>query len=802
MIVHYIKIALRNLKKYKMQTAISVVSMAVGVVLFAAIHSLLLVVLEESSLEQNPNYNQVHWVQGEICDHPVFQQKMRNREFKSIADYCYIPSMQWMQDVHLEIDDEQKSFMQAVVMGVKQHTLDFYHFVSPVTGKPLKEMDDNSVIVSESFAMRAYGTLNVIGQQVRLYTCSYEWNGNHMGVVPTQEKSLAIADVLHTNISDEFSRADIYFKVNEEEYCSSYKLLLIPSEDCQYQQICDDIMPIAQELMGENHGTSVGYTPWSFHSYENGEQSQPDMYITVKSILYTVVGLILLAAFLGYIRMQIQLFWLRQREIALRTVVGGQIYSLFGMFFTEIFVVMLMTCGAAIVISRILRDQLYESVTVIMRSNGMLWTMQDFEQHSLVIIVALMVLSLFLVMLAVYQIRRSQTGLALQMKPKSNSAMRKIALGLQMVLSTVFIAVSLLIYEQIKEDSDEVGYSVETYNNSFVMQRCATSVEQLQEKIGRMKAIDGVDGVASFYTSYMQLPEDDRPDFMNQPYFRCYYQENDELTDFLKMEITPVPCSAERENTVYVSEKLYKAMTQDGTRPAPALKMEERLYVEGVANVTYFDCYVSGTFKKIPGEMSDYIDYVIWNKPVNWGEPFLVKAKEGMEKHVYAQLTELRNEGLEEVPLDPIVTMEQMQDRSSGLTRAMVYIVFILTVINIIGTCSSLYSAVSLDVRRRRKEVALRKINGAVAGDIMKIFAKEYVIMIVICIIVALPLSIIAFMAGNRGIILEQGNVVFVGWFAWCYLKVALIVVIVTAVTVGGKIWGIMKLKPVEGLKE
>lgn len=789
-----------------MQTAISVISMAVGVVLCAVIHSLLLVALEKSSLERNPNYNQIHWIRGTICEHPVFQQKMLNREFRSIADYCYIPMFRWTQNVYFENSDVQKSYIKATVEGIKQHTFDFYHFISPVTGKPLNKMDDNSVIVSEAFAMQAFGTLDVIGQQIRIQTGTYEWNetGMSMALSSVQEKSVTIADVLHTNISDEFNSADIYFKLEDEESCASRKVLLIPSEGCQYQQLCDDIMPIAQELLGEDHGTSIGYTPWSFHSYENGDDWQPDMYITVKSVLYTIVGLILLAAFLGYIRMQIQLFWLRQREIALRTVVGGQMHSLFGMFFMEVCIIMLLTCGAAVLLCRILREQLYENVSLVMRQSAMIWTMQDFELYSVLIIAAILAISLLVVMFAVYQIRRSQTGLALQMKPSNSSTMRKVALGLQMVLSTVFIAVSLLIYEQTNKDTD--AYNVDTYNNSFVMSRFSTNLEQKEEKLEKMKNMDGVEGVVSLCPIWRQyLEEEEKPDFLAQRFFIFYCQENDELTNFLDMKVTPVPCSAEKENTVYVTEKLYNAMTDNGSRPAPSISIKQYSWDEESKPhvILSMDCYVAGTVKKIPGSNSNYCDYLILNKQLTtWGEQYLVKAKKGMEAQVCKQLTELRNEGLDEIPRGPVETMKKSSGQSNDLENVVIFIVYVLTIINIISTCSSLYSAVSLDVRRRRKEVSLRKINGAVASDIMKIFAKEYLIIFIICILIALPLSAIVYLLGARGIIWNEGDLGFAWWFLWNYVKVLLIIATITVSTVGGKIHGIMKLKPIEGLKE
>ncbi|MCQ2214577.1 MAG: ABC transporter permease [Bacteroidales bacterium] len=801
MILHYIKIAIRNLKKYKVQTAISVISMAVGVTLMAVIHSMLLVVLEVSSLERNPDYNQIHWVQGTVCRQPVFLQKLENREFKSIRDYCPLPDHTFTMEVYLEDNEEQEKYVRGRVLSVPQKTFDFYHFISPITGEPLKKLEDNTVIVTENFAMQTYGTLDVVGRQVRLWDYTQKWNEQEgrYDIIPNEWKSFVISDVLHTNMSDNFHNADIY-KKQDDYLCQTYKILLIPNEGCQYQQLCDDILPLAEELLGAEHGTSIGYLPWSYHSYENGDDWQPDMYHTIKAICYTVVGLILLAAFLGYIRMQTQLFWIRQREIALRTVVGGQMKSLFGLFFTEIGLVMLMTLGTSLLICHIMRELLYESVTIGLRTGGMLWQMNDFEQYAAVVIVALTIVSMLFVMLVVWQIRQSQTGLALQMKPQRSHAMRRIAIGFQMILSTIFIAVSLMLYDAVLDriTKGQEGYNVEKYRESFVCS-ITSGENNFYDKMERLKKMDNIEGIVPWYRSNSNYnPEEEIEELK---YYFIYTQKDDELVKYLDIEITPVPCSASKENTVYVSEKMYDAITKGGTQAAPAIRMFSLYDYETNQFLEPEYAYVAGTFKSIPSERTS-MQTVIWNRPYNTAT-YLVSAKKGETENVRKALTELRDEGLASVPKDPVQQVKKANDTGEEMLFTVVYTIFILTVINIISTCSSLYSAISLDVRRRKKEVQLRKINGALARDIFKIFSKEYMILLIVCFVAALPLSYIAGIVGSQELNISQSNFEDVIWmFIWNYMKVAGLITIITVLTVGGKIWGIMHVKPVEALKE
>jgi hypothetical protein len=61
----------------------------------------------------------------------------------------------------------------------------------------------------------------------------------------------------------------------------------------------------------------------------------------------------------------------------------------------------------------------------------------------------------------------------------------------------------------------------------------------------------------------------------------------------------------------------------------------------------------------------------------------------------------------------------------------------IFTVICLILSLLSIYSAISMNTEKRRKEIAIRKINGATVGDIIRLFCKTYLILwSVVCIII------------------------------------------------------------------
>ena len=267
------------------------------------------------------------------------------------------------------------------------------------------------------------------------------------------------------------------------------------------------------------------------------------------------------------------------------------------------------------------------------------------------------------------------------------------------------------------------------------------------------------------------------------------FQENDEFTNYMEMKVTPVEHSANRENTIYVEEDIYQTLTENGSRPAPTIE----LFGEMVS--------VAGTFKQFPTSRhrSSYL-YFIWNRdPYTLNIPehkpgdtlafdtprsrtFLVKARRGHESEVAEQLREIRDDGITQPLLAPVEQYKNLHDNTGGIFEIIITLVYLMTFINITSTCSALYSAVSLDVRHRRKEVALRKINGATAKDILKLFAIH-------CRVLQTYQSTILTIQLTLAVVVT-------------FLIVVLIIAIITALTVGWKIREIMYMNTVEGLKK
>jgi ABC-type antimicrobial peptide transport system permease subunit len=102
---------------------------------------------------------------------------------------------------------------------------------------------------------------------------------------------------------------------------------------------------------------------------------------------------------------------------------------------------------------------------------------------------------------------------------------------------------------------------------------------------------------------------------------------------------------------------------------------------------------------------------------------------------------------------------------------------------------------VSLTCEERRKEIAIRKINGATIKDILDIFFKEYLTLLGIGAIIAFPAG---YLIMKRW--LEQ-YVVQTEMSAWVFVSILLVLIITIVLCVGGKVYRTSRENPIEAIK-
>ena len=139
--------------------------------------------------------------------------------------------------------------------------------------------------------------------------------------------------------------------------------------------------------------------------------------------------------------------------------------------------------------------------------------------------------------------------------------------------------------------------------------------------------------------------------------------------------------------------------------------------------------------------------------------------------------------------MDDIKEVQALEFKFRGIVGFMALVVIAISLLGI-------YAAITLDTEYRRKEMAIRKVNGAGLKDIVFIFARLYIWILMITAALAFPIVyvILNFFKMTYAIFIDTGVLFYGGIFVGVSLIIAL--------TVGFRIYLITKVNPAEIIRK
>ncbi|MCR5851774.1 MAG: ABC transporter permease [Bacteroidaceae bacterium] len=178
------------------------------------------------------------------------------------------------------------------------------------------------------------------------------------------------------------------------------------------------------------------------------------------------------------------------------------------------------------------------------------------------------------------------------------------------------------------------------------------------------------------------------------------------------------------------------------------------------------------------------------------GSEVAVEVMPGHEKEAieYIQKTSREIFHVEELPYhwlkDDVASLYEEDRRTAR-------IFFTFSFLAIAVTCLGVLGLMMFDVRRRYREIALRKVNGATFLDIALLLSRRYLIILAVAATVSIPVSLI----GLHQLITRYYTIhATIAW--WIPLVSILIVLLLCALTLWQQVWKATRIKPYQVLKE
>ena len=177
------------------------------------------------------------------------------------------------------------------------------------------------------------------------------------------------------------------------------------------------------------------------------------------------------------------------------------------------------------------------------------------------------------------------------------------------------------------------------------------------------------------------------------------------------------------------------------------------------------------------------------------GRNYLLDVAEGHEDDIIRELKDLEMElfGTSELRYQWVEDQRQELYREDQRT-ARIFVTFSLLAIAV--TCLGVLGLMMFDVRRRFREIALRKVNGATFRDIVLLLSRRYLIIFGVAAIASLPVSLLVIHH------LMASYTIRTSFAWWIPLLSIVLILILCALTLWYQVWKATRIKPYQVLKE
>ena len=749
-ILHNLKVAARNLMKYRLQTLISVVSIAIGIVTLAIAHALVSDV-KFPAIYSQPYYsrtcavslmaaNQNEADRDEADDRlrtsftrDVIRALKRDGGLKSVERMAMPNGISFSNIVEFHMADSTARKAAMTYTPIDPDYFNLSGVRSAITGQPIKRLAPGEAVVSRRKAATMFGDADPVGA-----VC---YQTNEMRPLP-----LTIVDVFEDLSVHEvaLSNNTVYFSLgeqdgdlfgahvygNDREVFYSATALMVLREGCTERQLIEEL--------------NARLKPFALEAGVAPAVSQEDIQsvITTQTLVHLIGALILVAAIIGFLRMEIQLFLMRRREMALRITHGAKRRHLFGLLFTEVALVVLLSAATAMVMALWVENVLTTRFAQIVRE--MEFFSLNFAPFCLYIGGMLLAVCALVIWLTVARVRRANHGLAGHMRGSRSHLFRYVMLGLQVAISTVFICATFtvsrwsgLVLRPYHIPDDTAPYEECAFLGATEAQY---EIKALKEEIGRLHSVEKM---MPHEVYYLSLPEvtgnaDAMATLQNQDYLPFLCTADTTILSFYDLRVKWLNKGACAGPCLLLNDSVYARLRSVGVALNGTLTLR-RFGPIGADLVLP----IAGTISYVPYERRQLSIAVCPAITDAMATDFVLVPRKGE----YDRMMRETNAVIEQmVPTIVQPMTHNFHDYCSAalsVVNVMRFVSTILGVVSIVICAMSIYSTIALDTRSRRKEVAVRKVCGAKSGDIYRLFGRVYLLIVSMALLVALPVAVL-----------------------------------------------------------
>lgn len=726
MLKNYIKVALRNIRKNKLYAFLNMLGLSVGLATFFIIYLF---------LQNEFAYDAFH-PKADRTYRVVIKSKLESGvEYRGEVTTALAPATSTIPEIEawsrislwpksVSTKAKADSAMMLTSLSVDPGFLNFFHleFLAGSAEKALE--NEQSVLINATRAQQLFGSTEALGETLLVNGQQMAISGVFKDIPPTSSlKAELIAPLYGVNAwrkgqEHEWNASygdEAFFLLSEGADVKEVEAKLNELYDAQYQV---DTRDIELQAMTDIH-FSIGVKE------AIPEKSDPQ-YILVFTL---VAGFILLCSIFNYISLALSQSIERVKEIGVRRVVGAVKWQLLWQFVIESVVYILCSFVMALIMVELLTPELEALIERklsldIWSYPG--WLIKGLSFSILVAIVSALYPALFVSRFRIVNVlKKNVAGL-------SSHKLLNVISVFQLVVFMVLISAAFTANRQLHFlQNENLGFDKEAMMVVNVYTPSATNnVQALKNEISQISSVAHVSHTQSVPTRVSGTSSYRGYDF------KFYHFDVDEyFFETMGMELKEgrgfLPEDFDQKDLVIVNETAATKLNFEGTAVGKTIKRgAQELRIIGVVNDFHF------------GSKKEPIAATLF-RPISRSHGMLLVKLNGQNlkqsvdavSEVYSEIA--GGETMSFSFLDEAIDAQYKQE------TIMIKVINSFTIMATVVAFIGLFGISGYAVKRRVKEMGIRKILGANFMAIQKTLNASNVVKMIIALMIALPLIVI-----------------------------------------------------------
>lgn len=766
MIRHYLKLAIRNLLKYKLQSAISIIGLAVGFTCFAL--ATLWIRYERTYDTFHDGADRIYMVRvesfmyhtgiSEITPSPL--AAYLKETFPEIENACNTQA--WNSE--FKIDGEKHKTFQ---MAVDSATMALFQIQIINGSRNFMQEGSEEIAITEQLAARLFGKEDPLGKELDMY-------GKY--------KICAIAKSwdIHSNLPFEI----LTFNRQQPEWnVSSQQTFIKLKEGVDANKF---EKKLRENTMNNKEGLDFDkliLTPITAMRYDRPSREATIKYEHIL-LFASAGGLVILCALFNYLTLFVTRIRMRGREIALRKACGSSDRDQLLLFGIEY----LITLVCSLIVCQILIELAiprFKELSEIKLDNINLCL--ETIKYSGITAISAFLLSLF----PIYHFKRKTLNAALKGSggKKSEGLFSRISIVIQFIIGIGFIFCSTLLMKQIHY-LNRADFGLERKDRGSVA--TYPKVDGLKEEMAKIPFITEV------------FPEQIPPLFpRNGGSFRSVNEWEGRADSAAVVNFEMIDCSeayfefyglhllegnfpSESDpNQILVNQTGAKELGMSHPVGKTILKGESQKVITGVVK----DFYIA------PPTVPTRPMMLSFGEKDNWTNNIIFKFQAAHWANCKQRIEALIKQMSPDASFIKVESMQEEYENYLKSENALLLMLDFVTLVCIIISLFGVFSLVTLDCEQHRKEIAIRKVNGAVTLQIMRSFIRKYTLLLCIASLIAFPVGYLIMKRWIEKYVL-QTSIDF-----WIYPAIWLSLLVLILLCTGWRIWKASNQNPAEVIK-